>query len=110
MCSPLVEADFLPMPAVASESVLYAPLSYYKVSAPVVPLPRTLNDEAERQAKQFLLTAAQEHRRFLVLAPWPSLRIVDLLAYYSQSTHSPRVLGRFDEIWVVEFVPRDDAR
>ncbi len=51
MCSPLVEADYQPMPAVPSESVLYAPLSYYKVNAPVVPLPRTLNDEAERQAK-----------------------------------------------------------
>jgi dolichyl-phosphate-mannose-protein mannosyltransferase len=110
MCSPLVEADFLPMPAVASESVLYAPLSYYKVSAPVIPLPRTLNGEAERQAKQFLLKAAQEHSRFLVLAPWPSLRIVDFLTYYSQSTHSPRVLGRFDEIWVVEFIPYSDAR
>ena len=108
MCSPLVEADFLPMPAFASDSVLYAPLSYYKVNAPVVPLPRTLNEEAERQAKQFLLRAAQEHSRFLVLAPWPSLRIVDLVAYYSQSTYSPRVLGRFDEIWVVEFIPRSD--
>ena len=110
MCSPLVEADFQPMPAVASDSVLYAPLSYYKVNAPVVPLPRTLNDEAERQARQFLLKAAQEHTRFLVLAPWPSLRIVDLLAYYSQSTHTYRVLGNFDEIWVVEFVPYSDAR
>ena len=110
MCSPLVEADFQPMPAVAGDSVLYSPLSYYKVSAPVVPLPRTLNEEAERQAKQFLLKAAQEHTRFLVLAPWPSLRIVDLLAYDSQSTHSYRVLGTFDEIFVVEFVPYSDTR
>jgi hypothetical protein len=110
MCSPLVEADFQPMPAVASESVLYSPLSYYNVSAPVVPLPRTLNAEAERQAKQFLLKAAQEHTRFLVLVPWPSLRILDLIAYDSQSTHTYRVLGRFDEIWVVEFTPYPDAR
>ena len=110
MCSPLVEADYQPMPAVPSESVLYSPLSYYKVNAPVVPLPRTLNDEAERQAKTFLLKAAQEHTRFLVLAPWPSLRIVDLLAYDSQSTHTYRVLGNFDDIWVVEFVPYSDAR
>lgn len=110
MCSPLVEADFLPMPAVASDSVLYSPLSYYKVEAPVVPLPRTLNAEAERQAKQFLLRAAQEHSRFLVLAPWPSLRILDLIAYLSQGTYSPRVLGKFDEIWVVEFVPNADAQ
>ncbi len=110
MCSPLVEGDFQPMPAVPSDSVLYSPLSYYKVNAPVVPLPRTLNPEAERQAKQFLLKSAQEHTRFLVLAPWPSLRIVDLLAYYSQSTYTYRVLGNFDEIFVVEFVPYSDAR
>lgn len=110
MCSPLIEADFQPMPAVASQSVLYAPLSYYQVSAPVVPLPRTLNAEAERQAAQFLLKAAPEHTRFLVLAPWPSLRIVDLLTYDSQATYTPRVLGKFDEIWVVEFVPNSDAR
>jgi predicted RNA-binding protein with PUA-like domain len=109
MCSPLVEADFQPMPEVASDSVLYSPLSYYKVSAPVVPLPRTLNGETERQAKQFLLKAAQEHTRFLVLAPWPSLRIVDLLAYDSQPTHTYRVLGNFDEIFVVEFVPYSDT-
>jgi len=111
MCSPLVEADYLPMPTTASDSVLYAPLSYYKVNAPVVPLPRTLNEVAERQAKQFLLKAEQEHKRFLVLSPLPSLQIVDLLAYYSQSTYSLRVLGSFDHIWVVEFVPHvDDAR
>ncbi len=105
MCSPLVEADFLPMPAEVSESVLYSPLSYYRVKAPVVPLPRTLNAEAERQVKQFLLEAGQTRTRFLVLAPWPSLRILDLIAYDSQSTYSPHVLGKFDEIWVVEFVP-----
>jgi hypothetical protein len=110
MCSPLVEADFQPMPAIASESVLYSPLSYYKVSAPVVPLPRTLNDEAERQAKQFLLSTTRERTRFLVLAPWPSLRIVDLIAYDSQSTHTYRILGSFDEIFVVEFTPYYDGR
>ena len=76
----------------------------------MVPLPRTLNAEAERQATQFLLKAAPEHTRFLVLAPWPSLRIVDLLTYDSQATYTPRVLGKFDEIWVVEFVPNSDAR
>ena len=111
MCSPLVEADFLPMPAVPSESVLYSPLSYYKVKAPVVPLPRSLNEEAERQARQFLLKAALERTRFLVLAPrGPSMRILDLVAYYSQSTHAPRVLGCYDDVWVVEFVPYSHAR
>ena len=110
ICSPLVEADYQPMPEVPSESVLYAPLSYYKVNAPVVPLPRTLVPEADRQVQQFLQKAAREHTRFLVLAPWPSLRIVDLLAYSSQSTFAYRALGTFDDIWVVEFVPYSDAR
>src|SRR5208283_5433320 len=57
MCSPFVEGDSQPMPAVASESMLYAPLSYYKVQAPVVPLPGSLVAESERQARQFLLKA-----------------------------------------------------
>jgi len=106
MCSPLVEADYLPMPAVASESVLYAPLSYYKVNAPVIPLPRRLNDEAERQARRFLPRATQEHRRFLALAQKQSLGIIDYVAFYSGSTYSLEVLGNLDGIWVVEFVPR----
>ncbi|MGA2372601.1 MAG: glycosyltransferase family 39 protein [Candidatus Korobacteraceae bacterium] len=110
MCSPFVEGDTQRMPAVASESMLYAPLSYYKVSAPVVPLPGSLVEESKRQARQFLLKAAQEHRRFLVLAAGPSLPTVDFLSYYSNSTHVPRVLGNFDHIWVVEFVPYSAAR
>jgi len=103
MCSPLVEADYEPMPAVPSESVLYAPLSYYKVNARIVPLPRTLNAETKRQVSQFLVE--NQGTRFLILAPWPSLPIVNLLAYDLQSTHSYRVLGSFDEIFVVEFTP-----
>jgi hypothetical protein len=103
MCSPLVEADYEPMPAVASESVLYAPLSYYKVNARIVPLPRTLNAETKRQLSQFLLE--NQGTRFLVLTPWPSLPIVNLLAYDLQNTHSYRVLGSSDDIFVVEFTP-----
>jgi hypothetical protein len=110
MCSPLVEADFQPMPAEAKESVLYAPLIYYKVKSPVVPLPRTLNEEADRQVRQFLQLAAQEHLRFLVLAPGQSVPIADLLASYSQGSYSSRVLGVFDnEIMVVEFTPYSEA-
>jgi hypothetical protein len=105
MCSPLVEADYQPMPEVANESVLYAPLSYYKVSAPVVPLPRTLNDEAQRQASQFLMETAQGRSRFLMLVPEQSQQILDLLAYDTQGAFSPRMLGNFDNIWVIEFVP-----
>jgi hypothetical protein len=103
MCSSLVEADYEAMPAVASESVLYAPLSYYKVNARVVPLPRTLNAEAQRQVSQFLL--GNQGTRFLLLAPLPSKQIVDLVITSTQRTHTYRVLGESDNIFVVEFTP-----
>jgi 4-amino-4-deoxy-L-arabinose transferase-like glycosyltransferase len=112
MCSPLVEADFLPMPPVPVESVLYSPLSYYKVNARIVPLPRSLTDEAQRQVKQFLLKAAMERSRFVVLAPrGPSQAILDFTAYYSHNAYTTRLLGLFEDIWVVEFDPIvDDTR
>ena len=103
MCSPLVEADYEPMPAVASDSVLYAPLSYYKVNARVVPLPRTLNAEAQRQVSHFLM--GNEGTRFLVLVPLQSRQILALLAASTQGTHSYRVLGESDNIFVLEFTP-----
>jgi len=106
MCSPLVEADFQPMPQVPSDSVLYAPLSYYKVNAPVVPLPRTLNQEAMSQVTRFLLKETPEHQRFLMLVPWPSVPILNFLSYSSQGSYAPHVLGNFDGILVVEFIPR----
>jgi hypothetical protein len=110
MCSPFVEGDYQPTPGVVSESMMYAPLSYYKVSAEVVPLPGSLTEEAKIQAQRFLLKAGREHHRFLVLEGWPSLRIVNYLAYYAQDTYAPHELGNFDGIWVVEFVPYSDAR
>jgi len=103
MCSPLVEADYEPMPAVASDSVLSAPLSYYKVNARVVPLPRTLNAEAQRQVSHFLM--GNEGTRFLVLVPLQSRQILALLAASTQGTHSYRVLGESDNIFVLEFTP-----
>jgi hypothetical protein len=108
MCSPLVEADYEPMPAVASESMLYAPLSYYKVNARIVPLPRTSNAETERQVSHFLM--GNEGTRFLVLAPLQSKQIVDLVIGYTQRTHTYRVLGESDNIFVLEFTPYADSR
>lgn len=105
MCSPLVEADYEPMPAVPEESVLYAPLSYYKVKAQIVPLPRTLNPEAERQVAQFLAEASKRQTRFLLLAPWASLPIANLIIKESQQSFGYRVLGRYDDIWMLEFDP-----
>ena len=103
MCSPLVEADYEPMPAVANESMLYAPLSYYKVNARIVPLPRTLNEEAERQVSQFLMR--NQGTRFLLLAPLQSKQIVGVLVASTQRTHTYRLLGESDGVFVVEFTP-----
>ncbi len=105
MCSSLVEADYQPMPEVPSQSVLFAPLSYYKIKAPVVPLPRTLNQEARDEVAKFLLTAAPEHRRFLLMFPLPSVPIAQFLHDSSQENYEAHPLGNFDGIWVVEFLP-----
>ena len=67
--------------------------------------------EAERQAKQFLL------KRRTGTYPFPGAgsrgRLCEssiFMAYDSQSTYTYRVLGSFDEIFVVEFIPYSDAR
>jgi 4-amino-4-deoxy-L-arabinose transferase-like glycosyltransferase len=107
MCSPLVEADYQPMPAVANDSALYAPLSYYRVNATVVPLPRSMNPETQRQVLRFLISS--RHTRFLVLAGiGPSTKILDFVAYSSQDTHTYRVLGPLDGVWIAEFIPHVD--
>ena len=103
MCSSLVEADYQPMPAVASESMLFAPLSYYKVNARVVPLPRTLNAEAQRQVSHFLM--GNQGTRFLLLAPLQSKQVVDLVITSTQRTHTYRLLGESDGVFVLEFTP-----
>jgi hypothetical protein len=103
MCSPLVEADYVPMPAVASESMLFAPLSYYKVNARIVPLTRTLNAETERQVSHFLM--GNQGTRFLLLAPLQSKQVVDLVITSTQRTHTYRLLGESDGVFVLEFTP-----
>ena len=110
ICSDLPEADSQPMPAgPAVESILFAPVSYYKVSAPIVPLPRSLNAEAQHQIARFLPRAEAEHRRFLVLAFVYSGRILEWIAYQTRFTYTPHMLGQFGGVWVVEFVPRAEA-
>jgi hypothetical protein len=107
ICSDLPESDSQPMPSgPVVESILFAPLSYYKVNAPIVPLPRSLNAEAQRQVAHFLPQAGTEHRRFLVLAYGYSVRTIDWIAYQAQYTFAPHILGQFGGVWVVEFVPR----
>ena len=108
ICSDLPESDYMPMPAgsAAKDSAIFAPLSYYQLSVPVVPLPRALNDEATRVGSQFLQQAAQRHERFLALAFVPSYETLDWLADSAEESHLVRELGVFDGVKVLEFVPR----
>lgn len=110
ICSDLPESDYAPMPLDSvKDSSFLAPLSYYRLSVPVVSLPRALNGEAMRVGSQFLQDAAQRHERFLALAFERSYKTLDWLAQNAATTHSVRKLGVFDGVEVLEFVPRTQA-
>jgi len=109
ICSDFPEADYETMPVdSAKESRLFTPLSYYRLSVPVVPMPRALNGEAMRVGSGFLQEAARKHERFLALAFRPSYGTLDWLSQSATATHSVRSLGEFDGIRVLEFMPRND--
>lgn len=108
ICSGFVESKYVPMPpnsASAKDSKLFAPLSYYKLTVPVVPLPWGLNDEAKRIGSQFLTQAAQKHQRFLAVASDPSYETLDWLSQQASPNYSVRNLGTFDTVKVFEFDP-----
>jgi hypothetical protein len=110
ICSDFPEADYETMPVGhANESNLFAPLSYYKVSMPVVPLPRALNQEAIRVASDFLRDPSRRQQRFLALGFAPSYPTLDWLAVNASGTHDVRLLGEFDAIAVLEFLPRSQG-
>lgn len=107
ICSDLPESNYVRMPVnSAKDSALFAPLSYYKLSVPVVPLPRALNDEAIRVASDFLKTATAKHQRFLALAWEPSYPTLDWLAKDTARVYQSRVVGVYDGVKVVEFTFR----
>jgi Dolichyl-phosphate-mannose-protein mannosyltransferase len=108
ICSDLPEANYMPMPvgSAIKDSGIFAPLTYYKLSVPVVGLPRALNAEAIRIGSQFLQQAAQRHERFLALAYWPSYGTLEWMVRNAAGTHSAREVGVFDDIKVLEFIPR----
>src|ERR1051326_6942209 len=106
ICSGLRESTFRPMPTTEiKHSDLFAPLSYYKVNAPVVPLPRDFNQETERQVESFLATAIPRRERFLVLGHIESQQTTKWIATENAATYRARELGTYDEITVTEFVP-----
>jgi len=110
ICSDLPEADHVPMPAGAAvkDSNFFSPLSYYKLSVPVVGLPRVLNQDARRIVSNFLPEAAQRHERFLAVAFKASYPTLQFIVSSSAGTHSARVLGTFDGVEVVEFTPLEE--
>jgi uncharacterized membrane protein len=109
ICSGFSSADNITMPInTVKENDLFTQLSYYPLSEPVVPLPWSLNGEAIRVGSRFLQEAAQKHQRFLALSGnWP-YRTLDWLAQSAAGSYSVRKLGVFDEVEVLEFVPRTD--
>jgi hypothetical protein len=112
ICSDLPEADHMPMPvgSAVKDSPIFTPLAYYQLSVPVVPMPRSLNDEAIRAGSQFLHQAALHHERFLALAFGPSYKTLDWMASNVAAIYSVRQLGIFDGVKVWEFVPRIQPR
>lgn len=104
VCSDLPESDFVPMPTDVTMSGLFAPLSYYRVHSPVLPLPRALNTIAMTQVKQFL--SAPSRRAFFVVAFAPSKKTVDWITDITKDSYQATLVGEYDEVAVVEFVPR----
>lgn len=106
ICSDYPESNFAPMPLDSpKDDWLFSPLSYYKLTVPVVPLPRSLNDEAMLDVALFLKQAQQKHQRFLALAYIPSYPTLDWLSSAAAGAYSYRVVGVFDDVKVLEFTP-----
>jgi hypothetical protein len=109
ICSDLPEADYMRMPvgSAIEDSGILPPLSYYKLSVPVAPLPRTLNEETIRAGSEFL--ADHRHKRFLAMAFVESYATLDWIQEKAAATDYVHPLGTFDGVKVLEFVPRDQA-
>jgi Dolichyl-phosphate-mannose-protein mannosyltransferase len=106
ICSDIPEADHMRMPvgAAIEETGILPPLSYYKLTVPVAPLPRTLNEETIRAGSVFLQQQAQ--RRFLAMAFIESYGTLDWLAKAAGASHTVHERGVFDGVKVLEFAPR----
>jgi hypothetical protein len=111
ICSDLPESDYLPMPvgSAIKDSALFAPLTYYPLSVPVVPLPRALNKAAIQAGAQFLQEATKRREHFLALAFEPSYETLDWLASNAEGTHRVHEVGIFDRVKILEFIPRTPA-
>jgi uncharacterized membrane protein YidH (DUF202 family) len=108
ICSDLPESDHMTMPvgSAIEDSGILPPLSYYKLSSPIVALPRALNGEAIRDGSRFIEEAAQRHERFLALAFVESYGTLDWLRNKAAGKFNVSERGAFDGVKVLEFVPR----
>jgi hypothetical protein len=108
ICSDIPEADYMRMPTgeAIEESGVLPPISYYKITVPVVALPRALNTEAMRAGSEFLQQATQHHERFLAAAFAESYATLDWLSTQAAPGYDVRKLGNFDGVKVLEFDPR----
>jgi hypothetical protein len=107
ICSDIPEADHMAMPVGPAilESGILPPLSYYPLSVPVTPLPRSLNDVAMRDGSRFLQEAAERHQRFLAMAFAQSYDTLDWLKETGAGKFDVHELGQWDGVKVMEFVP-----
>jgi hypothetical protein len=105
ICSGVSESDHMVMPTgrAIADSIVLTPLMYYKLTVPVVPLPRSLNDEAVRVGSHFL---AHQHERFLAMASEYSYPTLTWLLENAMLTDNVHELGVVDGFKILEFVPR----
>jgi uncharacterized membrane protein len=106
ICSDYVESNYVEMPRDISESWHFSPLNYHPVHTIVVPLPRELNQVARVQLGRFLSDPRFNRRRFVMAAYRPSMRTVDFVANVMKDQYQFRVMGVYDGVALVEFIPR----
>ena len=108
ICSDLTESNFQAMPAdvYKATSPAFAPIFYYKVHSPVVPLPRALNGVAEEQINKFLATATPARQRFFALGYKASEETLSWITERTKDSYVARNLGKTDGVTVMEYAPR----
>jgi mannosyltransferase len=107
ICSNYIESDYAVMPLESAKtSYLFAPLTYYPLSVPVVPLPRDLNKETMRVGSLFLQQAEQKHERFLAVGHVISYETLAWLEQRASSAYTIRELEVVDGFKILEFLPR----
>ncbi|MGC2402680.1 MAG: glycosyltransferase family 39 protein [Acidobacteriaceae bacterium] len=109
IASDLPEADHMRMPegAAIEASGILPQLTYYKLTVPVIAMPRALNQEAMRAGSDFLQQAEQRHQRFLAMAFVESFPTLNWLRQKAAGFYDVRELGTPDGVRVLEFTPRN---